>query len=104
MCGHSKAEKKKMQGKNSSEVKVTGDEDKQVLFHAASPGYLSSWASLLIQGNATDTERPGRGVIDQNPPEEAGIAGVALRKRNQTRPCGVTSFKDWAPQGNTELD
>lgn len=78
-----------MQGKHSSEVKVRGDEDKQVLFHAASPGYLSSWALLLIQGNATATERPGRGVvIDQKPPEEAGIAGVALRKGNQTRPCG----------------
>lgn len=85
-----------MQGKNSSEVKVWGDEDKQVLFHAASPGYLSSWALLLIQGNATDTERSGRGVvIDQTPPPEKqpGIAGVALRKRNPTRPCGVTSFK-----------
>lgn len=55
----------------------------------------------------TDTESPGRGVVtDQKPTrEEAGIAYVELRKQNQTRSCGTrSSFKDWATQGNTEVD
>lgn len=80
-----------MQGKNSSEVKVWGDEDKQVLFHAASPGQLSSWALLLIQGNATDTERSGRGVvIDQTPPPEKqqGLPGLHCGNETQPDPVG----------------